>query len=379
MQFLKSLFCLQGIDNRTRFFAICSSIYILFIMLSPVISDNIFVFTLFLVFFTIILASTTLRRIHDAKLSKKWLIAPCLTFILIAFPLVFSEQNSSYYLVIIPVLCSAVLLTYPSTNKLNFILGYCGPVDMQEYQSETAHHKKTKFRIEPTFINTNSANLENTSHSTFQTHEFDKNDYIQDQATFKKPNDIGEIIRLKLLTNKKAQLIVSMVIGLILIAIATSWVIKFFNTPNNVNKIKQNQTLATFKPLISKEHPLVMPDNYTLYLSKYKGISIHWEADEVKETTLWSQETAQGDESCKEISFNKGAPIRTLSVQVESGINNEEGNKNYFAYFSPLDSKALIQSLAFRNNFTLCGYDFSLKGSQAALGRNEEYTQWVDY
>ncbi len=378
MQFLKSLFCLQGIDNRPRFFAICSSIYLLFIMLLPIFSDNIFVFMLLLGLFTVTLASTTLRRIHDAKLNTKWLIAPCSTFVLIALSLVFFEQNNSYYLVIIPVLCSAVLLTYPSANKLNFILGYFGPVDMQEYQSETAHHKKTKFRIEPTLINTNPESLENTSHSTFQAHEFDKNDYVQDQATFKKPNDIGETIRLKLLTNKKAQLIISTVIGLILIAIATSWTVKFFNGANNVNEIKLKQPLVNFNPLFVREHPLAMPDNYTLYLSKHKGISIHWEADEVKDTTLWSQETAQGDASCKEISFNKGAPIRTLSVQVESSAD-EEGNKNYFAYFSPLDSKALIQALAFGNNFTLCGYDFSLKGSQAALGRNEEYAQWVDY
>jgi hypothetical protein len=119
-----------------------------------------------------------------------------------------------------------------------------------------------------------------------------------------------------------------------------------------------------------------MPDNYTLYLSEHQGITINWQADEVSNTLLWSQLTAQGDESCKQISFNKGEPIRTLTVQVE---NTTGTNNDYFASFSPLDSKTLIQALAFRGNFTLCGYDFSLKGSQAALGKNELYAQWVDY
>ena len=113
-----------------------------------------------------------------------------------------------------------------------------------------------------------------------------------------------------------------------------------------------------------------------MYLSQHRGISINWQADEVSDTVLWSQLTAQGDESCKVISFNKGEPIRTLSVQV---VNSNGTNINYFADFSPLDSKALIQALAFRGNFTLCGYDFSLKGSQEALGKNEQYAQWVDY
>ena len=63
-------------------------------------------------------------------------------------------------------------------------------------------------------------------------------------------------------------------------------------------------------------------------LSDHSGISINWQADEVETSLLWSQQTAQGDTSCKEISFNKGTPIRTLSVQVEKsdGINT-----SYFA------------------------------------------------
>jgi hypothetical protein len=123
-----------------------------------------------------------------------------------------------------------------------------------------------------------------------------------------------------------------------------------------------------------------MPDNYTLYLSEYRGISINWQADEVSNTVLWSQTTALGDDSCKVITFDNGETLRTLSVQIESTASDSAKKQNsYFAYFSPLDSKALVQALAFRSNFTLCGYHFSLKGSQAALAGNEQYAQWVSY
>ena len=381
MQLLKSLFCLQGFDNRPRFFAICSMIYIVFVMLASAFTGDYFISLVLLLLFSVVLALTSLRRLHDAKLNKNWLLAPSLAFVLVAMIIIFSKQNSSYYLLIIPALCSAILLTYPSNTKLNFILGYYGPVDMEEYQPESHQGKQTKFRIEPTLVSDNAANFDNNIQSTLQAHEVDKDYYSQNIDSFSKHADIGEMIRLKLLSNNKAQLIIAAIVGVTLIGVATSWLINDLNaTSEPLAEETPNQQMNNTKPTLSRAYPLAMPDNYTLYLSEHRGISINWQADEVSDTILWSQTTAQGDESCKEISFNKGEPIRTLSVQVEnSGGTSVGSNTNYFADFSPLDSKALIQALAFRGNFTLCGYNFSLKGSQAALGRNEQYTQWVDY
>jgi hypothetical protein len=120
-----------------------------------------------------------------------------------------------------------------------------------------------------------------------------------------------------------------------------------------------------------------MPDAFSLYLSPYKGLIISWQADEVNNGTLWSQVDVQGDKSCNNIAFsprksNKQNTFRTLNVTVEE-------TTNYYASFSPLDTKELIQSLAFRGKFSLCGYSFSLKGSQSALGKNKHYAEWVDY
>jgi len=377
VQFLKSLFCLQGFDNRPRFFAICSAIYVIFIMLASAFAGSFVISLVLLVLFSLMLALASLRRLHDAKLNKNWLLAPSLTFALVAMIIIFSEQNSSYYLLIIPALCSAVLLTYPSNTKLNFILGYYGPVDMREYQQDTHQGKQAKFRIEPTLVSDNATNFDNNAQSALQVNEVNQNSYSQNIDSFSKQADIGEMIRLKLLSNKKAQLVVATIVGLTLIGVATSWLINYLNATNEtLAEANPNQQVDNATPTISRNHPLTMPDNYTLYLSEHRGISINWQADEVNDSVLWSQLTGQGDESCKEISFNKGEPIRTLSVQV---VNSNGTNINYFADFSPLDSKALIQALAFRGNFTLCGYDFSLKGSQEALGKNEQYAQWVDY
>jgi uncharacterized membrane protein YhaH (DUF805 family) len=168
VQFLKSLFCLQGFDNRPRFFAIFSAVHVLFIMLASAFIGNYLISITILLLFSVVLALTSLRRLHDAKLNKNWLLAPSLVFLIIAFIVVFSEQSSSYYLLIIPALCSALLLTYPSTNKLNFILGYSGPVDMNKYQQETHQGKHTRFRIEPTLVNENSEGFDNNVQSVMQ-------------------------------------------------------------------------------------------------------------------------------------------------------------------------------------------------------------------
>lgn len=333
-----------------------------------------------LTLFSAILGLASLRRLHDAKLNKNWLFAPSVSFVITALFIIFSGQHASYYLLIIPVLCCGVLLTYPSKKQVeqNHILGYLGPIDLSEYQQAAHQGKTAKFRIEPSLVGEHSVNVDSQDQGvqqTYNTDSFSGNTHTSDVNT--NHIDVGELIRLKVLSNKKAQIAIISLLVITLVVVFASWLINFLNAPvqDAEIKIEDSQTQIINEEIV-REHPLEMPDNFTLYLSKHQGIIINWQADEVSEHNLWSQHTTQGDESCTNISFNKGKPIRTLSVKVEklNGINN-----NYFASFSPLDSQALVQALAFRGKFTLCGYDFSLKGSQAALGKHKYYADWVNY
>ncbi len=387
MQFLKSLFCLQGLDNRIRFFVICSSVYVIFIILISTFTGKIFISLAILALFSVLLVFTSLRRLKDAKLNKKWLFVPNVIFVLIALIIIFSEQHSSYYLLMIPAFCLAVLLTYPSVGKknarpLHYILGYSGSVDMTKYQQTTHQGKQAKFRIEPTLVGDNAVNINNAEQAVLQIHETAT---TSPHGNSEQQIDLGEIIRLKLVSNKKAQLTIAIVLAITLVSVCASWLIEYLS-----NNVQSQTTLEASKEaskltenipsIIVREHPLAMPDNFSLFLSEHQGIIINWQADEVSSPLLWSQSSAQGDKSCQQISFNKGEPIRTLMVQVENSATVNTGvYNNYFASFSPLDSKTLFQALAFRGSFSLCGYDFSLKGSQAALGKNKQYADWVDY
>jgi len=391
VQFLKSLFCLQGLDNRTRFCSICSAVYITFIMLISAFTANIFISLTILALFIPLLAFTSLRRLKDAKLNKNWLFVPNLLFVLTALIIIFSEQSSSYYLLIIPALCSAVLLTYPSITKkntlpLHYVLGYFGPVDMTEYQQITHQGKRAKFRIEPSLvgdssvsdnsITLNSKTLCSDEQVVWQNHEttspYNKNEH---------KIDLGEIVRLKLVNNRKAQLAIALMLIITLVSVCASWLMK--SEPNDEpsqTRQESGKLNENTSNIIERKHPLAMPDNFSLFLSQHQGIIISWQADVVSTPLLWSQFSAQGEENCQQINFNKGSPIRTLTVKVENSSTVNNGvYTSYFANFSPLDSKALIKALAFRRSFSLCGYDFSLKGSQAALGKNKYYADWLEF
>lgn len=376
MQFLKSLFCFKGFDNRSRFFTLCSAAYITFIILTSAFENSLVIQLILLVLFSIVIAFTSLRRLQDAKLNKKWLLAPSLSFALIALFIVLSI-HSNYYLLFISALGTSTLLTYPSKAGVSYILGYYGPVDLKEYLHHTNPNMQSSSRIEPSLFSENNANLNSANDASITINEHNQYSFTQPPASVNNNADIGEMIRLKLIKNKRAQFIIAGLLGITVIIFATTWLIKNLNGETEVtpNKTLQQQSVNTHSEL-NRSDPLAMPDNYTLYLSQHGGISINWQADEVSENILWSQLSGEGDKTCQQITFNKGDAIRTLTVQVDSssGLNN-----NYFADFSPLDSQALIQALAFRGSFTLCGYDFSLKGSQAALGQNAQYAQWIEY
>ena len=374
MPFIQAVFCLKGFDDRSRFFASSIIALIGFILFSAIFSGYLLISFAIVILLTIVLTCSTIRRLHDAKLNKNWQLVPGGLFLVTATLSLFIESSSSYYLLILPALSSALLLTYPSKNNQahnKYILGYFGPVDLSVYKQPTVVLKHHSQRIEPTLAGNG------THEPVFVSEPVTEHASVGSFSTESKQVDIGELIRLKFLSNRKLQLAVIASVALIFIGVFINSAIASFSqqsksftqtTLNQQQAVKGNESFAI---LSSKAHLLAMPDNFNLYLSAYQGIIIHWQADQISNGELWSLSTASGDKSCKNIKFNKGSSLRPLSVIVENG-------SEYFASFSPLDSKELVQALAFRGNFSLCGYNFSLRGSQAVLGKNAQYAHFLD-
>lgn len=374
MPFLQAVFCLKGFDDRSRYFATSLFALIGFIFCSAIFSAYpIFSFAI-LALLSTVLAFSTKRRLRDAKLNKNWQLVPAALLLLTGGLSLIIGTSSSYYLLILPALSATLLLTYPSRNNqvnANYIFGYYGPVDLAIYHQKSTPLKSHSQRIEPTLA-AEGAN----EHAYVQESSPELVSDSVPYTTNSKQVDIGELIRLKFLNNRKLQLAVIASVSLIFIAVFISSAIN--SLTQSLPDVKEAETQQTTKIqnqasniFSNKGQLLAMPDNFNLYLSTFQGIIIHWQADQVESGELWSQATATGDESCQAIKFNKGSSLRPLNVLVENG-------SDYFASFSPMDSNELVRALAFRGKFSLCGYSFSLKGSQAALGKNNNYAHYLD-
>ena len=113
-----------------------------------------------------------------------------------------------------------------------------------------------------------------------------------------------------------------------------------------------------------------LPDSFNLSLDG-DLLRMSWLGDTDAPGPLWDLATAKGDRRCAELVFNNGTGYRPMSVVIGD-------NGKVEAAFSPLDSQVIVQDMARRGSVKLCGYDFSLKGSQAALGSVPAFRQLIE-
>lgn len=166
------------------------------------------------------------------------------------------------------------------------------------------------------------------------------------------------------------------VITLLVIIMITAGVSLFSSSNDSLddenNKALGNQTKTTTADVYERNHKITFPDNFSLYASQYGGLTIHWQGEITTLSSVWHIAKAQGDKNCQAIHFNNGEKYAVVNIIVENSLD-------YFANFSPLDSSKIAKALAFRGSFTLCGYKFSLKGSQALLGKHSYYSDLFSY
>lgn len=367
--FLKSLFCLSGSDNRSRFMAIHISCYFLFAITSSIFSFSGTLTFLTLCLFTAISTFSTKRRLIDASLKIKWLYALTGSFIITGLVIIISGYSSSYWLLFLPFVISLFLMTYKSKED-NHILGYLGDIDLSGYIKQDSFQNQT--RIEPTF------NQDRFAHSNTSVNQNNKSTFINNENFSENPNshgdndtsvDIGETIRLRLFDNKKVLLTVSILVLLVTMAMTLTSIISPIDGDENITPLENKTSPAAQLEQLSL-HEVTLPDGFSLSTTPFNGITLKWQGEATTEELLWQQLTAQGDQSCKAITYNNGKTVRTFSVI-------QENNGDYLANFSPLDTKVIIRNIAIRSSFTLCGYKFSLKGSQSVLGKHSYYSKFI--
>jgi len=362
--FLKSLFCLTGSDNRFRFIAIQLTCYFLF-----VITSSLFSFSSLLSFFSLFLfigisSFSTKRRLNDANFNFKLLLAASGSFSLAGLIIILTNSNVSYGLLLFPISISSLLMTYKSKN-CNHTFGYYGDIDLSGYTKQ--ENAQNIMRIEPTFSQSDIGQSKGSEHQN-ASNDAELNNEASLHSNLESENDLGEVTRINLLNNKNAVLALSALVLVTIIGITLSLEPSTIDDENSSPANHEIVSKSEFKQTLL--HEVTLPDNFTLFTSTFDGITIKWQGDASTEGFLWQQKTAQGDKSCMLITYNNGEEIRTLSV-------TQENDSDYLAHFSPLDTKTLIKNIANRSSFSLCGYKFSLKGSQSILGKHSYYSDFI--
>ena len=372
MQFIQSLFCWQGFDNRQRFILIVLASLFFFSTLSAIFSNSILFSTITLFLCSVICFATTKRRQNDAQFDKKWLMAATGSLIVTGLIIVLLGNGMSYWLLLLPIGLSALLLTYPSKNSRHYVLGYSGPINLSEFKKTMKKSpSRNSQRVEPTInsidVNPSNAfsyanNVENSTSTTYEdnTHSNSHNSNKEQGLEF------AESLRLTLFSKINTRLTIAVTLSFFVLVLC---IFALFSDDTVDENLVEEKALP--EKIMTFEHKLTLPDNFSIMFNHQKALVVHWQADVVDNDEFWTLSTALGDKSCKAIEFNNELPIRTLKVSTE--------NNGFYATFSPLDTKALIKNIAFKNNFALCGYKFSLKGSQAALGKSAFYSPSVEY
>lgn len=382
--FFKSLICIEGHDNGRRFLAISAVLYFLLLALLPVYQKAGVLVLLLLIIATPLLLASSLRRIHDAGFMAPVAMIPTVIFWLNTFALIYLDHSAKWVLLLLGAISTVVISTISNIkirHHHEYHLGYHGPISGDE-----TNGNNNLDRVEPTLATSVFESLKQSElddsrldHSNLEHNDLEYDDLDehplepklkkQSKITSEANYSFKEQFKRWFGLNKKLALVgtaISFLLILILLFIPNSS-IKEEIVDSNDNT--QQQSNAVFKK--QRLHKLEMPDNFWLMLDQNNALTIGWEGDFKKDGSYWSGITGIGDKTCTELYFSLGANIRTIEVTIKA-------SEDYYADFSPVDTKLIIKSIADKDRFKLCGYEFVLKGTRSLLRNHEFYREYLD-
>lgn len=384
MALFKTLICLQGNDNGRRFLIISLCCYVLLILLSPVLTKAAILLVLLLITSSPLLAASSIRRIRDAGFPLYLAAIPVIIYWLNLFGISYIEHGAKWALLFIGFVATLAMATISNArvrHNNHYVNGYFGPIIVEKNHQSPVHHN----RIEPTIAGQKQS-TEELAHGETEPLRFDQETVNPDKISASKSYNDESFLQSDDFSNnrlsweqhlghwfsdnKKISLIVAIsVSALILISIIFSNTEEIVKDP--IEAVKPAESFS--KQRLNK---LIMPDQFWLMLDQNDAVTIGWEGDYKNDEQLqqngvyWSAETAKGDKDCVNLHFSLGNDIKVLKVTVKSG-------GDYYADFSPVDSSVIIKSIADKDRFSLCGYEFTLKGTRSLLRKNTAYYQYL--
>ncbi|ABZ74968.1 conserved hypothetical protein [Shewanella halifaxensis HAW-EB4] len=366
---VKSFFCVNGLDSGQRFATISGLIYFTLLLAVVIFSPSLALYFVGLLL-TPVLAFTSLRRLRDCAKPPQLALLTLVPFWLALITLVHVHSMMLLLtLLVIAGLAIGYLAVLPAASRVDYVQGYAGPVDMSSSKG-SGRMANFRVRVEPTLGGEEVAESMaiNSTDETYPRAEEQQapeaaREYQQHSRRGKKQAALNMAqLQSLLLTNKKIVFIAAgSVVGVMLMVSLLSLIPASeadIETASDSDSKVVNETLELV-PV--NRISTSMPDGFSLALED-DVLIMRWLGETGSPVNLWSLATAKGDKTCSLMRFNNGTEYRPLMVDLLADTGTE-------ARFSPLDTEAIIVDMARRGNVSLCGYNFSLKGSQAALGK----------
>ncbi|EDQ00560.1 hypothetical protein [Shewanella benthica] len=352
----QSLFCFKGLDNGVRFALVSASVYFILLLGFVLLGQSAALLVLGCLLAPV-LGLSAYRRMRDAAGPSWYACLVLIPLCLFSITLVYAASLAlAVAILVIAVLLSLFFARLPSVGKVkSYHQGYVG-------SAVTPRSSVNRRRVEPSLgghVSVADA-YEGVSEEEEDNHQW---------QTSSSQQGFFDSMALRPWThwakqNQKSLLAVVAGLGALVLIAGLFEALTADNEP--ISELVQATSAQVIAP--SREEAKI-PDGFSVLLEN-DVLIIRWLGEKAAEGEIWSLASAQGDRSCANLSFNDGSHYRPMLVEYMPDTSIE-------ARFSPLDTRAIISDIAMRGSIKLCGYDFSLKGSQSALSKNAVFIPYL--
>ncbi|MCL1078627.1 hypothetical protein D5R81_12080 [Parashewanella spongiae] len=358
---LNSLFCIHGRDTSLRFVAISASCFFVILLWMLIFGSNASVF-IPAVTAGIVLLLSGYRRVRDAQKPQWWSVTLLVPWLALSVSISSDTLFSIWLSMLIFGCIATLLLAFPKSLSVGrFSSGYQGPATKMHGAQSTS----TK-RVEPS-LNAQFDSGDSEQAPNYWPNANESTDALLDREPMQQDSMkslFSDMIESSPINRKTLLFIVITLLSLTVLGLLgqSMWGDHELDTVSTA----EQAVIPTSEPEVT----VSFSDGFSMGLSD-KKLSMTWLGDEGEAQTLWTLADAIGDSNCQVLRFNNGTQYRTIKVERLSDSSTK-------AWFTPLDTKAILKDVARRNKASLCSYTFSLKGSQADLSKEPLFRAYIE-
>ncbi|BAJ04045.1 hypothetical protein [Shewanella violacea] len=357
----QSLFCFSGRDNGVRFAVISASVYLVLLLGCMLFGQSAGLLVLGCLLAPV-LGLSAYRRMRDVARPSWHAGLVLIPLFLFSITLAYAASLVlSVVILLIAVLISLFFARLSPVGKVNFYhQGYAGPAVISA-------SRVNRRRVEPSLYGDLAADNE---YDAEESHAYEgvveEKHHKRQTSSSSRLSGSMAMRQWSYWAKENRKLLLAVATGLgVLVLIAG--LLELLSTDEEVKSELVAEISAKVPAQVRQEAKI--PDGFSVLLEN-DVLIIRWLGEKRPAGELWSLASAKGDTSCAKLSFNDGSNYRPILVEHMPDTSIE-------ARFSPLDTQGIISDIAIRGSIKLCGYDFSLKGSQSALSKNTAFRPYL--